>query len=773
MSGDAQQGSNRVEWDQKALDNLQTYLTRVENGEAVDLTANRRLIDDALRRMRPDNTRLNVRDLVSGYRAHRGRYILLLEERGEGEGRPFRWIAKLVAMEGTGDGPEGSLTDEQKDRRKKEAEHRCGIHTEGCAWTAHISHHDPVLLPVRVVPPKCTKPEDALGVLYADGSQFIGVERVVFLEEAFNEAVLFGNPKPTSVLLALREVYDRLGIRLYRINGPRDPHVPNFTLRVPRLATSLDAWAKPDNRHLEQVRRDANSAVKQLGFRDPVDALNFITRHVPTHRDEGDSPAPTPPTSPLPAHLLVPVMLAGLAHGDMHARNVLVGLWQHEARWPVVYDYEHMKEGLLIGWDFVKMETELKIRLYPKLFSEYRKGRFPFFQKVQEFETALADATERHAKDDHWPDVADAKTPEARLFAMLLGLRRLAGRYLGSEWVPGYHFLLACYGVWTGRFNKHYYELASAYTAAGVAMARFLWDREKDIIRSTLGKATEPPLDLPEAWSPTHHSPLEFARKWAKSPARQADAESLLRRLVVLYPHVREARAELAALLANQPDKEQEMMELLGIENLDAPGEESWQCDEETAARVGKVFKKKGDAALKKSGPAAALAEYQLAFRWYEYGWRISDGHYSSANAATLLLWMAELKKLHKVGNERLDLERMAEIAARVLQRRPAWLAALGEEDRHIWHHASEGEFRLLLKDWASGGNAYLKALASDRCQPTHRRIILEQAVRLLQAWESLGESPSGLPADFMQHLGEFGYRRSWWASMVAWVSWR
>lgn len=778
MNGDAQQPANRVEWEQGALDNLHTYLVRVENGAPpADLPATRRLIDHALQRMLPNASRVIVRDLVYGYRPHRGRYILRVEEGRGGETRPQRWIAKLVAMEGTGQGkPPDALTPEENARRQKEAEHKQSILREGQAWARCVSHNDPVLLPVQVVPAGCAHHSDALGVLYADGSQFIGVDRTTFLEDAFNEAVLFGNPSPASVLGALAEVYDRLGVRLYRLCGARDPQAAGFTLQVPRLVTSLRAWAEPANRHLHEVRRDANSAAKQLGFRDPVDVLNFITRHVNTARADDDGPAPAPLAAPLPAHLLVPVMLSGRAHGDMHARNVIVGLWRHEARWPAVYDYEHMKDGLLVAWDFVKMEVELKVRLYPELFTEFRVGRFPFFQKVQAFETDLAAATERHAKDDAWPGLEDARDPERRLFAMLLALRRLAGRYLGqeghrrSEWVPEYHFLLACYGVWIGRFNRNYYELASAYTSAGVAMARYLWDREKDIAKAALNGAEGPPVQLPEAWSPTHHGPLEFARKLAKAPGRQADASAMLNRLIDLYPHVREVRAELATLLAAQPDGERQVLHLLGVEDLDSPGKEGWLFDEETAARIGKVFKKKAEAALARGDHPAALAEYQRAYRWYEYGWRISDGHYSSVNAATLLLLMARLKKLHKIGNERPDLERMAEIAAGALRRREAWVAALGDEDRHIWHHASEGEFRLLLRDWAAGGNAYLKALASERCQPSHKGIILQQAVLLLQAWEALGELPAGLPYEFVRHLGEYGYRRSWWARMFDWV---
>ena len=62
---------------------------------------------------------------------------------------------------------------------------------------------------------------------------------------------------------------------------------------------------------------------------------------------------------------LIPRMLRGCAHGDLHGRNILVGIVRDQAMWPTVFDYEDMGPCNLIGWDFVKLETELKIRAYP------------------------------------------------------------------------------------------------------------------------------------------------------------------------------------------------------------------------------------------------------------------------------------------------------------------------------------------------------------------------------------------------------------------------
>src|SRR5438105_3084078 len=64
----------------------------------------------------------------------------------------------------------------------------------------------------------------------------------------------------------------------------------------------------------------------------------------------------------------VPRMLEGCAHGDLHGRNVLVAIVQGAATSPVVFDYEDMGRKNEVGWDFVKMETELKARAAPLVF---------------------------------------------------------------------------------------------------------------------------------------------------------------------------------------------------------------------------------------------------------------------------------------------------------------------------------------------------------------------------------------------------------------------
>jgi hypothetical protein len=205
----------------------------------------------------------------------------------------------------------------------------------------------------------------------------------------------------------------------------------------------------------------------------------------------------------------VPRMRRGCAHGDLHGRNVLVGILRKRAVWPAIFDYEDMSPCNLLAWDFVKMETELKIRAFPELFpsvplqlddSYQDEGSgdvsFPgnnlrwFIRSVQAFEIELAVATEECHRRSSWPEVtapaAGSDPRRHRLLALLLALRREAALHLGAdrgrprEWLDEYYFLLACYGVSVVRFeNLMDRERMGAYLSAGVAMARFLWNREE------------------------------------------------------------------------------------------------------------------------------------------------------------------------------------------------------------------------------------------------------------------------------------------------------
>ncbi len=159
-----------------------------------------------------------------------------------------------------------------------------------------------------------------------------------------------------------------------------------------------------------------------------------------------------------------------------------MGIIRDQAMWPTVFDYEDMGPGNLLGWDFVKLETELKIRSYLELFGGGVPARF--IHQVQPFEIDLSRVTEECHHNRSWSEVGDPVSPQERLRAILLMIRRMAASILGTnhgrpnDWLEEYYFLLACYGVFTGRFeNLQPRERIGALLSAGVATARLSWPR--------------------------------------------------------------------------------------------------------------------------------------------------------------------------------------------------------------------------------------------------------------------------------------------------------
>jgi hypothetical protein len=344
-----------------------------------------------------------------------------------------------------------------------------------------------------------------MSLVYGDAQQFLGVVVTVSFEAAALETVRTGFPRIASIGVVLFELFERIGYLLYSAAFVDDPTTPTseppvFVFDLPRLDEALGLWETDPP--CQAARRDvntlANSGIGQ--FLDPVDYLRYVQAYVPWRIEAADGVTVRPPTARLaetrfgakperPGLLqptiadLIPRMLRGCAHGDLHGRNILVGIIRDQAMWPTVYDYEDMGPCNLVGWDFVKLETELKIRAYLDVFPGGRPARW--IASIQNFEIALNEQTERAHRDPPWPEAGDPTKPEDRLRAILLMIRRMAAQHLGSnpgrpnDWLEEYYFLLACYGAATSRFeNQQMRERIAALLSAGVATARLSWPRQ-------------------------------------------------------------------------------------------------------------------------------------------------------------------------------------------------------------------------------------------------------------------------------------------------------
>lgn len=459
-----------------------------------------RLMDDKMQNLNdilaatfPDAENIVVQDLFSGFRSKEDQHVLLVEVVRPNQGGPY--IVKI--------GPVARLLKELNG-------------WNSCRPAGLI--HDLVFLPLERHDQAQVGGEPRLiSLVYGDAQQFIGVERTVPLEEAVLQSVRFGIPTVQSIAFVLVELFERIGHLLYATSFVDDPATEDYVFRIPGVPRGLNVW-KTDSL-CQSVRTDTNVLVNHgvSQFLDPVDyfekwILPYFSWeetlpkgesriHPPTERlanpvessppgapDSASECGPgelSPLTLPRPgATNLVPYMLRGCAHGDLHGRNILVGLVRERALWPTVFDYEDMGPCNLLGWDFVKLETELKIRAVSAILPREEPN---FLRSLRDFEIGLNEATERHHLDTSWPIVMESADPLDRLRTILLELRKMAAVHLGinrsrpRQWLEEYYFLLAAYGVNSANFgNLERRELIGAYVSAGVAAARLSWPRRRE-----------------------------------------------------------------------------------------------------------------------------------------------------------------------------------------------------------------------------------------------------------------------------------------------------
>jgi hypothetical protein len=415
---------------------------------------------------------LVVKDQVLGYRRREDLFILMVESFGKDDSQQSGPFVVKVGRES---------------RIKKELEGWRCCRPPGLK-------HDMVFLDLRAGESLDVDGEMWMSLVYGDAQQFLGVTVTIPFEKAALECIRSGFPRLLSIGFVIVELFERIGHLLYSQGFVDDPAQSEFVFSLPKLENSLQRWETEPS--CQTARRDVNalaaSGVER--FLDPIDYLRYVQAYVPwksvrpNGTTETRSPAETaeaaePTSLPRPTVTdLVPRMLRGCAHGDLHGRNILVGIVRDQAMWPTVFDYEDMGPSNLVGWDFVKLETELKMRAALDVFGGGPPAKF--VQQVQRFETGLNAMTEDCHRNRSWPDAGDPATPEERLRAILLLIRRMAAHHLGvnhgrpNDWLEEYYFLLACYGTFTGRFeNLQPRERIGALLSAGVATSRLSWPR--------------------------------------------------------------------------------------------------------------------------------------------------------------------------------------------------------------------------------------------------------------------------------------------------------
>jgi hypothetical protein len=402
-----------------------------------------------------------------------------------------------------------------------------------------------------------------------------------------------------------------------------------------------------------------------------------------------------------------------------------------------------------IGWDFVKLETELKVRALPLIYT----GPEPdFISGVARFECFLAESTLFIHDQRGEPKEFDGPEGARRLARIALAIRKQARRHLSLQapnnrlWLEEYYFLLACYGVCAGRYGPYQgsrRQIAAAYVSAGVS-ARQLWRPWKQLealIREAASEAERllgatapaPEPRVHEATPPgptfdparhrliradcemSHHARLAFARVWARScnlPYIEA-AVHILQQLREEYPHVLEVEEELALayLELNQARDAETLLDEVPLRYS--------QLSEEMLCRFGRLWKDKGNKTRLKDGAGAGRL-FQLGLDWYQKAYAIRSDYYPGINVATLQFILGQRDPARKTG----------EAVLKTLEGRAAGRGEL------VWIWATQAEAWLLLgsfppdyrPDERCGDSERLYRQAVAECPPASVETMRRQA---------------------------------------------
>jgi hypothetical protein len=604
-----------------------------------------------------------------------------------------------------------------------------------------------ILLPVQ----KKDLGKGRVAVYYRDAYTLYGPNRAnnrpEWLETIVRWSVLDDEPDPLSVERALVHIYTDLARWFYY--GSEEHPDRALALYRQHLKHSLHNWLKESADADQQEQAQRRWDIRQ-------DAIwLFSGADSPDGERDAEYLDPCDYVAWALAGGTVPATLVGRSHGDLHARNILVAVQRGEAEYPVVIDYGAMACDNILVWDFVKLETEIKNDLLPRLFIDaqarkaltgsdgappaekrsHRAARLQFFFR---FEKLLAQRTNliegRADASSRQPPSGRAATLYAkvdRLLAVLLRIRQEAALWLGYEpgrqhrWRDEYYFALACYGLVHARQEWDYEprHTECALLSAGVAAANM--HRARAAIRDLVSKNEVCPS------YPSYRVPLALAHsRW--QAGRVAEALAIVEHVLSAggetarpnFHHAVPLLAEQALLLAEKGDH-------LRAEALLRPLREGCRLfrDHETLSRIGRAYKESGDrlwaahaVPFDQLDDLPARQMYRHALGAYQEAFELGSNYYPGINAASLALL---------AGNA--DLAQ--DLARRVLATCGAMSQSLVGEEA-VWVFATEGEASLLL-GLESAKTFYATAL--DWLDPVRAKLAQSMYSQLCRLWQALG----------------------------------
>jgi hypothetical protein len=575
---------------------------------------------------------------------------------------------------------------------------------------------------VRKVP---VRTSGRVAVIYRDAYTLFGPGEAVDtaprdLETVAEEAVFTNTVDPESVERALAHIFTDLSLWFFFPGAAPDADAARAFYRRELVSqkTGADALARwaADAQRLDlrrdalwlfcgRDRPDADHAMKPARYLDPVELVGWALE---TGR--------------------LPETLVGRGHGDLHGRNVLLGVRRAAAEYPAVFDYGGMGAANVLAWDFAKLETELKVRLLQKLYrndaahkavrahagwtwkqpaephddTTHRAERLRFFFI---FEEMLAERTA-------WitgREVAEAWRPPGgrkptrveelnRLLALLLRIRQEAALALGflAERVAGWRdelfFALAVCGLVNARWTTYTEPQAeSALVSAGVAAAHAPFVRQAVAELAARATLSPPPY-------PSYRVPLAHAHRHWKASRREGKA--ILDGLVPGHGHAVPLIAE-QALFHCEAGEFARVQEQLRSLTARAQAFD----DEETLTRLGRAFKEMGDESWERSGLPfhqldrhPAVQFYRAALQVYDDAYRLNSHYFPGINVAVLALLVGEDKRAEQAARKLGEDCATMTIQVDPKRREDDKTLAVPPEELY-WVLATEGDAALILRN--------------------------------------------------------------------------
>jgi len=579
-----------------------------------------------------------------------------------------------------------------------------------------------------------------LAVIYENAYQFYGDKTDTHNPREFDDVVAWAikddEPDPRSIQRVIRQIFGDLYRWFYQAAEDNPNKALAFFER--RLASksrklgTLFEWNEDETRL--KLRRDLNWLVCGQDKPDSMDPPLYVD--------------PFAYVSWALKYNVVPQTLVGSSHGDLHGKNILVGVQRGEAEYPAILDYGEMGPNNALIWDFVKLETELKVRMIRHLLADemgcdnlLKQPCFPnhlqrYFDKgmvVPTAETtrweakrelAFAFAFEHYlacltnsinvtakssVKCGSWAAEGGRGDKLQRALEIFHCIRKEASVWLGEKqshrgghdrWRDEYYFALAVYGMATAQFDYKPYETGFALVSAGVATAQLT-------ASSLMAHETRAAERRKDAIPPTYQPLLRKAYDlWKKGNLRNLrQASKILGETADLFPFavpVKRERALVKAVLGDNEAAQQELKPLIRF------------CrsflDYETLSRIGRTYKDLGDAAwvtrpvsykelMRQDLPAQQW--YATGFEYYREAFEFSRHYYPGINAA----FLAHFIKESESQNLARDLAQEIAIVCAAME--------LGKlpEDEPFWILCTEGEAMLIAGEAERAANFYEQAL--------------------------------------------------------------